>query len=810
MSCKRGFWSCLAAILMMGVVPSVSSAETKDICLDGAWTLDYFPQPLSGAVRSLSIPAHETLTATVPGNCEWELVKAGLVKDPEKGLNALAFRKYEGYQWLYTRTFDARACDGADGSRAELVFDGVDTLADVFLNGAKIGECANMLVARRFDVTGKLKDGANTVQVLIRSAFLEAQSGEVGELGYHMGSADREPIRKAAYMSGWDIFPRINCAGIWRGVRLSYLPPVRIEHPVWIFGDVDVGKRTANIKVQFRAVGPMSVFMLDHKVRFALSRKGETRFSAERTLSAGLSGFGFVAEEGLHEADFWWPRGMGEPALYDARIEIVAPDGKVLATDSRRVGVRQFSLETRDITSESEGEFLLRVNGEKCFVRGSNWVPLDAFPCRQAERIPAALELWRDTNCNMVRVWGGGVYEPQAFFDWCDENGVMVWQDFMMACTAYPQTDEFARTIADEVRQVVAEFRNHASLALWCGNNEDDNATIGYSFPAHQRDPNGDRISRRTIPQVLWEMDVTRPYLPSSPFCSSAAFRRTAGRPEEHLWGNRDCHKTDYLTRNPACFVSETGFHGCPNRASLERMMSPDCVYPWTEVTNGGADPVEDFHFNDEWQHKASNPLLDRHDKWGLRRNANMTKLTKSFFGDVPRELDDFIDASQLAQAEGMKILIESFRAHKFRGKNGLVWWNMRDGWPILSDGIVDSFGGRKRAYWAIRNVQRNQLALILDDGSVVAVNDAREPVRGEVRVTDRLSGEVRFERTYEVPANAAVTVGRVTWSGRGILDLDYVQGGERQYNWFLYGDFPFDLKETRTWLDASLEKSKK
>lgn len=801
------YWFLMAVILTGGAVNAALAATPSKICLDGEWRLDYFPQPPSGAVRSLPIPTCRTLTATVPGNCEWELVKAGIIKDPQRGLNALAFREYEGYQWLYTRTFHARPCDGTDGSRAELVFDGIDTLADIFLNGKRIGECSNMLVAQRFDVTGKLKDGVNTVQVLIRSAFLEARNYDVGELGYHMGSADREQIRKAAYMSGWDIFPRINCAGLWRGVRVAYLPSVRIENPVWIFGDVNVDKRTANMKVQFRAVGPMSIFMLDHKVRFTLSRKGEVRFSAERTLSAVLSGFGFVAEKGLKKVDFWWPRGMGEPALYEARIEIVDPGGKVLAMDVRRVGVRQFSLETRDIAPGSEGEFLLRVNGEKCFVRGSNWVPLDAFPCRHAERMPKALELWRDTNCNMIRVWGGGVYEEPAFFDWCDENGVMVWQDFMMACVSYPQTEGFATQVATEVGAVVRDLRNHASLAIWCGNNENDNAIVGYSFPAHQRDPNGDRISRETIPRVLWDLDVTRPYLPSSPFWSSASFRHESRRPEEHLWGNRDCHKTEYLICSPACFVSETGFHGCPNRSSIERMMSPNCVYPWTKVTNNGADPVEDFHFNDEWQYKASNPLLDRHDKWALRRNANMTKLAKSFFGTVPLELDDFIDASQLAQSEGMKALIENFRAHKFRGKNGLIWWNMRDGWPILSDGVVDGYDGKKRAYWAIRNVQQDQLVLVMEDGSVIAVNDTRSAVTGSVRISERLSGETRFERTYAVPANATAVIGRVDWSGRGILDIDYEQGGRRQYNWFLHGDFPFELRETRTWLDASLEK---
>ena len=808
---RRGslLYSVKASVVLFFAL--LMQASAGELSLNGEWRLDYFPQPARGAVRSLDIPPHESVVATVPGCCELELVKRGILPTPEVGLNAIAFRKYEGYQWLYSRTFAARACDGADGSRAELVFGGIDTLADVFLNGRKIGESENMLIERRFDVTGMLLDGTNTVQVLIRSAFLEAGKHTVGELGYHQLQADREPIRKAAYMGGWDIFPRLYVAGLWRDVKVDYLPPVRLENVVWLFGDIDVGKRTANLKVQFRCVGPMDIFMLNHRVRITLRRKGEVRLSGERLLVGMQMQCRFVGEDGLSNADFWWPRDLGEPALYDGTVEVVDEKGAVLATDTRKVGVRSIKLINEDIEPAKgrKGEFMFYVNGERCFVRGANWVPLDAFPCRQRARLPETLAMLEDLNCNMVRVWGGGVYEPHEFFDWCDEHGVMVWQDFMMACTAYPQSNAYAAIIEEEVRQVAIELRNHASLALWCGNNENDHAIYGRSFPEHRRDPNEDRLSRSTIPRVLWEFDATRPYLPSSPFWSTAAFRKEALKPEDHLWGNRDFHKTDYLTNNPAIFVSETGFHGCPGRASLEKMMTASCLYPWTAVTNGGQDPVKDFIFNDEWQYKASNPLLNRDDKWGSRRNSNMTRQVKALLGAVPRDLNDFADASQIAQSEGLKTLIETFRARKFNGKNGLIWWNLRDGWPILSDAVVDGFNCRKRAYWTVKNVQQAQLVLVADDHAVIAVNDTREPVCGRVDITDRTTGEKVFKRKYEVPANSSVMIGTVPWQGRGVLDIDYCQGGRSQYNWFIYGDFPFSMDEMRRFSDESLSRIK-
>ena len=798
--------SIIAIILIFSVL-QLSAAE--ELSLNGEWRLDYFPQPVQGAVRSLNIPSHETVKAIVPGNCELDLVRHGILPTPEIGLNAFAFRKYEGYQWLYTKTFDAKACDGTDGSRAELVFGGIDTFADIFLNGRKIGESENMLIERRFDVTGMLRDGTNAVQVLIRSAFLEAGKFTVGELGYHQFTADREPVRKAAHMAGWDIFPRLYVSGLWRDVKIAYLPSVRLDNVVWIFGDINVAKRKANVKVQFRCVGPMDIYMLKHKVRFTMKRKGETRLLGERMLVGINMNSRFAGEEGLSDVDLWWPRDMGDPALYDATVEVIDETGSILAAETRKVGVRSVELVTEDIAPEKgkKGEFMFFINGEKCFIRGANWVPLDAIPSRQRGLLPEVLDMLEDLNCNMVRIWGGGVYEPHEFFDWCDEHGVMVWQDFMTACTAYPQNDAYASLTEEEVRNVVIDLRNHASLALWSGNNENDSAICGYSFAAHMRDPNGDRLSRQVIPRVLWEFDVTRPYLPSSPFWSTDAFKHKAKRPEDHLWGNRDCYKAPYLTKNPSLFVSETGFHGCPGRTSLEKMMTASCVYPWTEVTNGGRNPVKDFHFNDEWQHKASNPLLNHANKWCMQRNSNMTRQSMAMFGEVPRDLDEFIDASQIAQSEGMKTLIEAFRAQKFKGKNGLIWWNLRDGWPIISDAIVDWYNCRKRAYWTIRNVQKAQLVLILDDHSVVAVNDTREAVHGTVRITDRKNGAEVFSKAYDVPANSSAVIGAVQWEGQGILDISYEKAGHKQYNWFVYGDFPFRFKEARGWLDESLRK---
>lgn len=767
------------------------------VSLNGEWNLSYWPQPESGPVRTLTLPAAaQSVPAVVPGNCELDLVRAGVLPEPEVGLNAQEFRACEGYQWLYTKSFLwGPAGKGLPAlPRTELVFDGIDTLADVFLNGEKIGESENMFVPQRFDVTHRLKPGTNVVQVLLRSVLLDSRHQTLGELGHTMtGGAEGEPYRKAGHMGGWDIFPRLFVSGLWRDVRLETTGPLRIDQTSWIVKSIDLAARKAEIVGSCRIDMPFAA--LDKAtVRIGLARDGRT--VAERTFKAHHFQQSFALS--VKEAEFWWPRGFGEPALYEAFVTVDDGEGTVV-THRERIGLRTVELVRDDVYgADRPGQFLFKVNGMPVYIRGSNWVPLDALHGRDAQHLRSTLELFKDLNCNMIRVWGGGVYEPTAFFDWCDENGVLVWQDFMMGCSMFPFNSDFQRKVRDEAVSVVLKYRNHPSLALWSGNNENDDAPrwrLGRSASILW-DPADDVTSRVTLPQVVREFDVTRPYQPSSPYFSSDVTAGKAKPSEDHLWGARAYYKVSYYTNSPAWFVSEMGYHGCPNRASLERMMTKECVYPWTKVT--GTDPWKDYHWNAEWQFKASDPWLEG---FGFRRNSLMTNQVKLMFGEVPTDLDDFILASQIVQAEAMKTFVELFRSQKFTKKNGLIWWNVRDGWPQISDAVVDYYGGKKRAYFAIRNAQYDQLVMVRDDHKVVAVNDTLKPVSGKVKVVDRESGKTVLETAYEVPSNAAKEIGAVEWSGQGVLDIVYEQGTESHTNGFLYGEPPFDFAKVKEWM---------
>ena len=768
------------------------------LSLNGEWKLDAFPQPDDGAVRSLPLPAGlavKSYRATVPGCCEQELQRVGELPDPLVSTNAFAWREYEGHQWLYTKTF---VCPPrAAGERAVLNFGGIDTLADVFLNGEKIGESANMLIPQEFDVTGKVREGAeNTVQVLIRPVGLASRDVRLGELGGTMGGgADHEHFRKAAHMYGWDIMPHLPVSGLWRDVAFEIRPAVRIEDPAWMVKRIDRRHKGADMRVQFRVRSPFRNWY-KATVRASLWRGGVCAAQVEQQ----FRGAQVALNLWLSNAAFWWPRGAGEPALYDAKIEVVAADGTVLATDERKVGVRTVALEYDDRKlPERPGRMLFKVNGEPIYVRGVDWVPLDPIPSEQKRHLKDVLPMMADLNANLVRVWGGGVYEPEEFFDWCDRNGVMVWQDFMNGCAVPPMDDAFAAAMHDEVLSVVLQFRNHASIALWAGDNENDIARNWGVGRELARNPTKNRINRRIIPDVLHEYDVTRPYLPSSPLVTDEAFRGLTEPAEDHMWnGPRAWWKTAYYTNTPCWFCSEGGAHGLPARATMEKMFpAGDLTKPWL---NPDEKDYLKLRWTPQWAYRATNPYLD-YNNYLIHRNDIVLKQAGALFGDVARhDLDTLIAESQSAQAESIKFQVENFRSQKFKTKGGFVVWNLRDGWPTISDAFTDYYGERKRAYKTLKAAYRNVLVMVTEDGRLLAINEALKPAKGHVKIVEAKDGSTVWEGDFAVGANGLVEFAKLSWNGQGLYRIDYTADGAAFRNHYLHGLPPFKWEDYAAW----------
>jgi len=759
--------------------------------LNGTWSLMYGPDSDRGPSRpaDLSASGFPEIAARVPGNTVLDLMNAGVIGDVSVGNRIYDYLPYESYQWWYRRTFDTPA-HGAD-DRIELVCGGLDTIAEVFVNGRLVGQSANMMIAHRFDITDAVHaDGAsNDLAIRLRSSVREGRKYTPDLMEWSFPSNwEGQNVRKAPHTFGWDILPRLMTEGIWRDIAIEVLPPTRWRDVAFITTEVDPAKHSARALIFWdfatdrEAVGALTV-------RATLSRAGHVVYQNQWHALAHTGRTPML----LNDVHLWWPRGSGEASLYDFALELIDESGRTLDVRAMRVGLRTIQLVRTEITTPDAGEFVFVVNGEKVYVRGTNWVPLDSIHSRDANHLSHTIAMACDLNCNMVRCWGGNVYEDHAFFDACDESGLMVWQDFALACHVPPQTDAFAEKMRIEAESVVRKLRSHASLAVWCGNNEIDEM-MPYSIPVRGYH---ERTSRQVLADVTRRMDPWRSYLPSSPYRSEELERqgRPELKPEDHLWGPRGDFKASFYTQSPAHFVSEIGYHGCPELASLQQMMDAEFVWPWQN--------------NDQWLTKSTRakPGDSNYDY----RIALMASQIRVLFGDVPTDRDDFIFASQITQAEANKFFIERWRMGKWH-RTGMIWWNLRDGWPIISDAVVDYYNRRKLAYDVIKRVQTTVCAMMGEAGEPTAgqhvlrvVNDARVGHKGRVTVRNIDDNHLLLEGTFHVAANSVVDVATIpaaSASQMWRIDLE-VAGDGRSVNHYLAGARPFTLTQFRSWLDA-------
>ena len=765
--------------------------ERQTISLDGSWQLSYGLQRPDGprSPEDLARAGWPTIAATVPGNVELDLMKAGLLPELSVGTNIYRLRELEGNQWWYQRKFPTPKRPGH--TRIELIFEGVDCLGTVFLNGREVGQTRNMFIAHRFDVTNFLREDGSENELTIRldSAVIEGRKHQPAVVeGAFPVNWESLAVRKAPHMYGWDIMPRIVSAGLWRSVRLELTPDTYWQDVYFTTLQADPTQHKARVLVDWQF--NTEQFNIDHwQVRVSLDRDGKIIHNSTNSVVNPHD----RQLLNLTDVDLWWPKGYGSQPLYNLTLELLDRDGKVLDTWRQRVGIRTIKLMHSDTTTpENPGEFVFMVNGEKVFVKGSNWVPLDGLHSRDKEHLASTFAMVTDLNCNILRCWGGNVYEDHDFFELCDQNGVMVWQDFALACAIYPQSDAFADEMRSEATAVVQKLRNHPSLALWAGNNEIDDAYGGWF--GIRLDPNTDRLSRQVLPEVIRQQDPARDYLPSSPYHSPAMFQ--AGNQnwlklEDHLWGPRDDFKGSYYTNSPAHFASEIGYHGCPDRRSLEQMMEPGFVWPWQN--------------NEQWLTHAVRPLPSK-TSYNYRIPL-MAKQVGVLFGLVPDNLDDFILASQISQAEADKFFIEMFRSAKWR-RTGIIWWNVRDGWPIISDAIVDYYNRPKLAYRYIKSAQADVCAMCgeVEAGRhpLVIVNDTLAEVDGHVVVSDLDSHQILFESNYQVNRNGSKVVGSIPHSIQPAMWLiEWTVGGKKFQNHYLAGPRPFKLDDYKRWLKS-------
>ncbi len=752
--------------------------------LDGVWELSGRPEPDAGKRGDDGFEF--TIPATVPGNIELALFEAGRVSDPYTGMNAQALRPFEAYGWRYRRDFEY------DGIRrdCELVFDGLDCFAAVYVNDNRVGDSANALIPQRFPAGEWLRPGRNVVEVRLSGASRAFRHEPLSAATFSSFPYNYEitRIRKPAHVWGWDITPRMALGGIFRCVGLEERPAECLEE-----GFLQIARfspRRLTMQYHYKIAAGLTDF---RDLRLSLEGVcGDSRWSA----SEAVWSYQGIVRFDIENPALWWPRHYGEANLYTVTVRL-SRGGEAVWQETFRCGLREISLHAAPVcTDAATPDFQFVVNGTPIRVCGCNHVPADALHSRDRERLPRILEMFRDLECNMVRVWGGGVYEDELFYDYCDRNGILIWQDFMMGCANYPNDAAFCDVLRHEALVTVRRLRQHPSLALWAGDNECDCCLAAWGVP---QEPNRNRLTREVLPDVCREQDPTRVYLPSSPWYSPEAVEKIRnGAPEnkvlaeQHLWGPRDYFKSDFYRNSAASFASEIGYHGCPDTSSIRRFLSPEKLWPWRD--------------NDEWNYHASNPFLPDNPVTNYRTGL-MAEQIEEMFGTTPESLDAFARASQFCQAEAVKYFIELFRASP--KKSGILWWNLIDCWPQFSDAVVDYYFGKKLAYHFIRRVQR-PFAIILPEASawhqrIVAVNDSAAACSGKYRIWDADSQEEFSAGVFGTGAGEIVELGQVkvcTTRQRLLLIEWQLETGESGVNHALCGYPQFDLEHClNVWL---------
>lgn len=752
----------------------------KRISLNGEYLLRFVDEQASAEGWAQA----RAISAQVPGNVEIDLMNAGILPDIFFGNNVKLTRPYEFYRWRYERAFEAPALEV--GQRAFLRFEGVDLVADYYLNGERVYHSENALIEHRFEVTDRLREGRNELAVTLASPILHAARQRYDAYCSALtGTYEALKLRKAPSAFGWDIMPRTVSAGLWRGVWLEIEQPNEIEEVYLTTLGLSGGR--ARILCTYRAHTDVPYYE-GLALRIEGWLHGERAFSLEQPMRF-VSG---RCEFEIENPQLWWPAGYGEPALYQVTLTMLRA-GRALASATEPLGVRTVELRRTEVTDARGGEFCFVVNGQRILCKGSNWVPADALHSRDAGRYGRMLEMWSDTGCNILRAWGGGVYEDHAFFDECDRRGIMVWQDFCMACSMYPLDEAFLLQMRQEAEAVVTKLRNHPSIVLWSGDNECDAFTGAI-------DPGKNRITREVLPQVITRLDPYRPYLPSSPYVSEEVFRLRGGEgqalnalmPEDHLWGPRDYFKSSFYTQSPTHFVSETGYHGCNNLSSIRRFISPDKLWPWK--------------LNDEWLTHASE-MYGPEGPYAYRIQL-MADQIHELFGIDPEQLEDFILASQISQAEAKKFFIELTRCKKWR-RTGVIWWNMIDGWPQFSDAVVSYDFEKKLAYHYIKRSQQPLCLMMAEPENwharLMAGNDTLRGFAGRCRVWDGDTGETLYEGRFEAAANATTEVARIRIShgDQRLLLMNWrTDEGMAGANHYVVGTPPLSFERYRLWLD--------
>jgi beta-mannosidase len=683
-------------------------------------------QPLAGEWTFRQKGTDEWLPATVPGGVHTDLMAVGRISDPFVGDEEMRVQWVAESDWTYRRTFvvDA-ALLGED--RVYLVCDGLDTLAAVTLNGRLLGSAENMFRRYEWEVKSLLREGENDLAIDFPSpvGYVTRLQDARPMRGVSQAIPGGPYLRKAPCQFGWDWGPMLPPIGIWQDIRLEGRSVARLSD-IHLRQHHEGDDIVLSVKVdveRWRGLSLTVVLRVTHP-------DGKTQESSVQ-LEPGVQAAQIPMN--VERPQLWWPNGYGDQPLYEVAVELLAEH----AVGDRRT--YQVGLRTLELRREPDrwGEsFTFVVNGVPIFCKGSNWIPADSFPTRIGDdHLEHLIRSTAKTHQNMLRVWGGGFYEGERFYDLCDRYGILVWQDFVFSCSAYPLDDRaFLENVRIEVVENIRRLRHRASLALWCGNNEMEWGWVSWDWDrpeAADLKAAYDQFYHHILPKWCAAEDPDTPYWPSSP-SSGEPFQdpNAQERGDAHYWdvwhGRRPF--TAYRDQFPR-FMSEFGFQSLPPLKTI-------------------ATYAEEKDWN------MTSYVMEHHQRSWNGNGLMVSQMTDSF--RMPSSFSSLVYLSMVLQAEGIRYGVEHWRRNMDR-VSGTLYWQTNDCWPVASWSSLDYFGRWKALHYAARRFYAPLMLSIEDEGTWMAVHvtsDLTEPWGGTVRWSlETLGGEVLVDGIEEVLA---------------------------------------------------------
>ena len=663
--------------------------------------------------------------ATVPGVVHTDLLQNKIIEDPFFRLNERGLQWIDKEDWVYETCFTL-AADMMRKENMELVFEGLDTYADVYLNDECILKANNMFRRWSIPVRQYIREENNILKVYFHSPvkidvpkwdalpYQYPASNDQSENGGLFNKKISIFARKAGYHYGWAWGPRLVTSGIWRPVYIRAWSDLRINDVFIEQKEVGAGRAVIAGHVELDADKDMDGVLVTITDEATGRVLGEWQADLKRGTNRVTVDFV------LHKPKLWWSNGLGEPFLYRFRTDIIA-GGELLDSKTERVGIR--SLKVVHQPDKDGHTFYIELNGRPVFAKGANYIPLDNFlPRVTPENYKRTILDAAGVDMNMLRVWGGGIYENDVFYDLCDEHGIMIWQDFMFACSMYPAEGALLDNIHQEAVDNVKRLRNHACIALWCGNNECQDAWLGWGWKREierQNKEYADKIWAQyrqqyhvTLPGVVREYAPGTFYWPSSPFAFEGEMSGTTDG-DRHYWSvwHGKAPISDYDSEKSR-FFSEYGFQSFPEFESVKRY----APYP------------EDWDIRSE--------VMMSHQRGGDHANGLIEAYLLNEY-KKPRDFRAFLYMNHVLQGDAIKTAIESHR-RQMPYNMGTLFWQHNDCWPVASWASRDYYGRWKAQHYYVRKAYDDILISPVvegDDLKVYAVSDRLENTSGRLQL---------------------------------------------------------------------------